>query len=528
MTRPVLLVVILALSIITTTTVAGVFLHFSSLSQPSAVRVLSSPLLTPMGSDVVGHMVVSTTGASGVLERVVVIDKDGENWIAYPNLSLPSGQSVPVEFVLPNATDDFPVGFRYTGIIISDLGTTYTTFACVIVSTSWGNVPEWSQFMHDAQNTGYAGGYTPISFNRQIWRVQVADSPLDVKGGPILTHNGVVVVVEEEGTSGSQPRVYLIDPSTGDVINTFALEWAGDPTFAPVAAFGLIFFATEDYVLAVDPVGSEVVWSVSSDEIGDKIMLKPDSSLPYFGYLGIYDDRLLMYTLYFNGSSSKPYKPAVVCFDAHSGAILWEVTLGNGYYSSGFHANSPVVADGAIWFVDWYGYVWGINIDDGSLRMSLYTGRPIAQWTGAAYYNGFLFYIDTNYYLNAIDTIVPEVAWRQSIGYTVSSPVVALDKVFAASNSYVYAFDYRNGELQWKRPVNNLNTPFIVANGYVYVVCASQWLYIFNADTGEEVFRYQYGWFTDWQNIAWSTSLFLYDGNIYYIDYSGGLHAITE
>ena len=67
-----------------------------------------------------------------------------------------------------------------------------------------------------------------------------------------------------------------------------------------------------------------------------------------------------------------------------------------------------------------------------------------------------------------------------------------------------------------------------MANGYVYAVCASTWLYIFNASTGEQLFTTQYGWFTNWENIAWSTCLFLYDGTIYYIDYNGGLHAITE
>ena len=528
MTRPVLLVVVLALSLITTTAVAGVFLRYSAFSEPHALRVLSSPLLTPSGSDVLGHLVVSVSGKGCVLEKIILIDKDGDSWEVSINKVLPSGSSVPIKFVVEGAADDFPVGFDYTGILISDAGTTYTVFASTIMTTSWGSVPEWSQFMHDAQNTGYAGGYTPTSINRQVWRVQLADSPLDVKGGPILTHNGIVAVVEEDGPNGPQPHVYLIDPSTGDVINSFALEWAGDPTFGPVAAFGLVFFATEDYVLAVNPVTGEVVWNVSSEEIGDKYMLKPDSSLPYFGYLGIYNDKLLMYTLYFDSAVSRPYKPAALCFDAHTGDILWKIALGEGYWGSGFHANSPAIADGTMWFVDWYGYVWGINIDDGSVRMELYTGKPIQQWTGPAYYNGYLYYIDTNIEVVAIDTSVPEVVWTYGIGYTVSSPAVALDKVFAASNSKIFAFEYKTGDLIWSQSVNNLNTPFIVANGYVYAVCASNWLYIFDANTGEQLYAYQYGWFTDWQNIAWSTCLFLYDGTIYYIDYSGGLHAITE
>jgi len=527
MTRPVLLVVVLALSLITTTAVAGVFLRYSAFSEPRALRILSSPLLTPSGSDVLGHLVVSVSGKGCVLEKIILIDKDGDSWEVGINKVLPSGSSVPIKFVVEGAADDFPVGFDYTGILISDAGTTYTVFASTIMTTSWGSVPEWSQFMHDAQNTGYAGGRTPTNINMQLWRVKLADSSQDILGGPILTHNGIVAVVEEEGPNGPQPRVYLIDPSTGDIKNSFALEWAGDPTFGPVAAFGLVFFATEDYVLAVDPVTGKTAWSVSSGEIGYEYKLKPDSSQFCSGYLGIYNDKLLMYTLYKGCYDGEGFKPAVLCFDALTGNILWKMAFGDGYRRAEPQVYFPAIAEGAIWFVDWYGTVWGINANDGSIILSFSTEKPIRNLTSPAYYHGYLFYIDINNEIVVINTSMPEVVWTYKFDKTVSSPVVAMDKVFTASKSTIFAFNYTTGKLLWSQQIKKLNSPLIVANGYVYAICKEK-LYIFDAKNGNKLCEYPYTNLPNQESIAPSTCPFLYNNIIYFIGKKGGLFAITE
>ena len=210
----------------------------------------------------------------------------------------------------------------------------------------------------------------------------------------------------------------------------------------------------------------------------------------------------------------------VIAFDAETGRIRWQRTIGPS-------ESSPLFARNTVYVGDWSHNVYAFTASTGNLRWHYHAGGLIKgaiAWSGNRVFFGSY---DTHVY--ALDARTGKQVWRASsqprIGRTgtfYANPAVAYDRVYlGATDGKMYSYGATSGKLRW----SNGTGDFIYSSAAVWrrnVMVGSYdgTFYSFDAATGDVRWRFHAG-----GKISGSPSVI--DGIVYFSTLSGRTYALN-
>ena len=211
----------------------------------------------------------------------------------------------------------------------------------------------------------------------------------------------------------------------------------------------------------------------------------------------------------------------VIAFDAETGRIRWQRTIGPS-------ESSPLFADGMVIVGDWSHDIYAFTAASGNLRWHFKAGGlvkgAISQSGNRVYFGAY----DTHVY--ALDLHTGKQIWRASsqprIGRTgtfYANAAVAYGRVYiGATDGKMYSFGATTGKLRWSNGTGDfIYSSAAVWRGNVLVGSYDGYFYSFDAATGDVRWRFHAG-----AKISGSASVI--DGIVYFSTLSGrtfGLNA---
>ena len=198
---------------------------------------------------------------------------------------------------------------------------------------------------------------------------------------------------------GAGPALYCVDIETHNELWNFSTT--GTVSTTPAVDDGIVYFATESRIYAVNMAGAEV-WSQS---------LKGTISSPAISNGKIYI-----------GDKDKK----INCINANNGTTIWSQTIGGSCLSS------PVVANGMVYTAANYakGTVYGFDAETGDLKWTYDTNEyNMAQ---PAVSDGILFIGSDSGYLYAFRDPIPEGDLNLDWAVTVTDAFIALQMAVGA------------------------------------------------------------------------------------------------
>ena len=211
----------------------------------------------------------------------------------------------------------------------------------------------------------------------------------------------------------------------------------------------------------------------------------------------------------------------VIAFDAETGRIRWQRTIGPS-------ESSPLFADGMVIVGDWSHDIYAFTAASGNLRWHFKAGGlvkgAISQSGNRVYFGAY----DTHVY--ALDLHTGKQIWRASsqprIGRTgtfYANAAVAYGRVYiGATDGKMYSFGATTGKLRWSNGTGDfIYSSAAVWRGNVLVGSYDGYFYSFDAATGDIRWRFHAG-----AKISGSPSVI--DGVVYFSTLSGrtfGLNA---
>ena len=211
----------------------------------------------------------------------------------------------------------------------------------------------------------------------------------------------------------------------------------------------------------------------------------------------------------------------VIAFDAETGRIRWQRTIGPS-------ESSPLFADGMVIVGDWSHDIYAFTAASGNLRWHFKAGGLVkgamSQSGNRVYFGAY----DTHVY--ALDLHTGKQIWRASsqprIGRTgtfYANAAVAYGRVYiGATDGKMYSFGATTGKLRWSNGTGDfIYSSAAVWRGNVLVGSYDGYFYSFDAATGDIRWRFHAG-----AKISGSASVI--DGVVYFSTLSGrtfGLNA---
>jgi outer membrane protein assembly factor BamB len=211
----------------------------------------------------------------------------------------------------------------------------------------------------------------------------------------------------------------------------------------------------------------------------------------------------------------------VIAFDAETGRIRWQRTIGPS-------ESSPLFADGMVIVGDWSHDIYAFTAASGNLRWHFKAGGlvkgAISQSGNRVYFGAY----DTHVY--ALDLHTGKQIWRASsqprIGRTgtfYANAAIAYGRVYiGATDGKMYSFGATTGKLRWSNGTGDfIYSSAAVWRGNVLVGSYDGYFYSFDAATGDIRWRFHAG-----AKISGSASVI--DGVVYFSTLSGrtfGLNA---
>ncbi|CAD6491053.1 MAG: Outer membrane protein assembly factor BamB [Candidatus Argoarchaeum ethanivorans] len=323
-------------------------------------------------------------GVSIVGERVYVATCPPMG--AYSNLGL---------FCLNNSTGEIlwrnqlgGMGGRSTPAISGDrifVGSCTGDLYCVNASDG---ATIWHETIETSPNW-YETGDSPLVYEDKVFISGFSDGTLhafDFDGNELwnVTTGGGIGSYTSPAASdgriffaGGDPALYCVNISDHSILWRF--NTSDDVTTTPAIKDGVVFFATESRMYAVDMEEGEM-WNCS---------LTVTFSSPAVAYGNVYI-----------GSDEKRF----YCFNASNGDEVWNRSVNDVIRSS------PAVADGTVYFGTntGHGTVYALDATDGTLRWSYDTGNYIMSSPSIS--DGILFIGSDTGYLYAFGT--PDRFWK--------------------------------------------------------------------------------------------------------------------
>ncbi|XGI83519.1 PQQ-binding-like beta-propeller repeat protein [Halorutilales archaeon Cl-col2-1] len=352
-------------------------------------------------------------------------------------------------------------------------------------STSSGTVPSddpsaWSQFQHDAANTGYISYGTEDSLT-DTWSYPTRGS---LVSSPAVA-DGRVFFGSKDGS------LYAVDSETSETAWSYSTR-AGIAS-SPAAVGDRVYVGSNDGSLyAVDAESGDRIWEHSTD--GGVV-----SSPAVVGG-----------TVFFGSRDASLY-----AVDAESGDRLWS-------YETGFDVvSSPAVVGGTVFFGSRDASLYAVDAESGDRLWRYETGEPVnsspAAVDGTVYFGG----LDSNLY--AVDADTGEETWRKSTdGQIRSSPAVDVedDRIYVSSldrRLYCLTLD---GDEVWTYDARSQMRPSpAVTRNTVYVGDSDGVLHAVDAESGDRVTTHSLG-----ERIISSPAVV--EGSLYVGDDSGELHSL--
>ena len=278
--------------------------------------------------------------------------------------------------------------------------------------------------------------------------------------------------------------------------------------FPPVIAYGKIYIVNnKGVVFALSEARGKLLWtyhsrrcSAASPAVGNHLVFVALLNKPPCNAS--------------NGADGK-----VIAFDAETGRIRWQRTIGPS-------ESSPLFARDLVFVGDWSHNVYAFTASTGNLRWHYHAGGLIK---GAITLSGNRVYFgsyDTHVY--ALDARTGKQVWRASsqprIGRTgtfYANPAVAYGRVYlGATDGKMYSYGARSGKLRW----SNGTGDFIYSSAAVWrrnVLVGSYdgTFYSFDAATGDVRWRFNAG-----GKISGSPSVI--DGIVYFSTLSGRTYGL--
>ena len=249
--------------------------------------------------------------------------------------------------------------------------------------------------------------------------------------------------------------------------------------FPPVIAYGRIYIVNNrGEVFSIDERTGKVVWkhpthrcSAASPAVGRQLVFVALLNKPPC-----------------NASHGKDGR--VIAFDAKTGRVRWQQTIGPSESSPLFAGNVVVVGD-------WSHYVTAFSTTTGARRWRFKSGGQIkgamALAGGRVYFGSY----DTHVY--ALDVRTGKKVWRASsqprIGRTgtfYANPAVAYGRVYlGATDGKMYSYGARSGKLRWSNGTGDfIYGSAAIWRGNVLVGSYDGTFYSFDAATGDVRWRF--------------------------------------
>jgi outer membrane protein assembly factor BamB len=280
--------------------------------------------------------------------------------------------------------------------------------------------------------------------------------------------------------------------------------------FPPVIAYGRIYIVNNaGTVFALNESRGKAVWkyrthrcSAASPAVGDHLVFVSLLNKPPC-------------------NASHGVDGKVIAFDAETGRIRWQRTIGPS-------ESSPLLADNMVIVGDWSHDVYAFTAASGNLRWHFKAGGlvkgAISQSGNRVYFGAY----DTHVY--ALDLHTGKQVWRASsqprIGRTgtfYANPAIAYGRVYiGATDGKMYSFGATTGKLRWSNGTGDfIYSSAAVWRGNILVGSYDGTFYSFDAATGDIRWRFHAG-----GKISGSSSVI--DGVVYFSTLSGrtfGLNA---
>ena len=298
-------------------------------------------------------------------------------------------------------------------------------------------------------------------------------------------------------------------PSTNETLWTYTLGTRTNGK-QPTIADGRVYFGAFDGIYCLDATTSAFLWSyiISGTWLG---IFSAPAVADGRVYTGCNDGRVYCFNavtgaLIWNTAVLTNYFPShpvvdsgrvyiggadnllFFCLDAATGATLWTYpTHGNCYDCS------PAVADGFVYFTDsWGRTVYCLNAVTGAFKWT-YTLGYNGGWGSTAVVNGIVYLGSTDNRVIALDAGTGALVWSYTTGAEVyGSPAVVDGKLYIGSFDYnVYCLNAVTGAFIWSYKTSTAvcSSP-AVADGKVYIASYDGNLYCLNAATGAFIWSY--------------------------------------
>ena len=279
--------------------------------------------------------------------------------------------------------------------------------------------------------------------------------------------------------------------------------------FPPVIAYGRIYIVNNaGTVFALNESRGKAVWkyrthrcSAASPAVGDHLVFVSLLNKPPC-------------------NASHGVDGKVIAFDAETGRIRWQRTIGPS-------ESSPLLADNMVIVGDWSHDVYAFTAASGNLRWHFKAGGlvkgAISQSGNRVYFGAY----DTHVY--ALDLHTGKQVWRASsqprIGRTgtfYANPAIAYGRVYiGATDGKMYSFGATTGKLRWSNGTGDfIYSSAAVWRGNVLVGSYDGDFYSFNAATGEVRWKFHAG-----GKISGSSSVI--DGVVYFSTLSGRTYGLN-
>jgi len=305
--------------------------------------------------------------------------------------------------------------------------------------------------------------------------------------------NMIVAAVPKNATSGKIRVVANCDPDTTDVPFT-------------VSNKGAVYVAGNDgFVYAIDIASASVMWKVfisSSSNSGPAY----DNGIIYIGSTdpNHYDDNY-MYAL-----------------DAITGAEIWK-------FRSGPWEIIPTINQGVLYAGSYGKKFYALDQQTGQTLWTFDQASSDFRIGSATYYNGNIYTSNGDWYFYSLDASTGQLNWKTYLvaggnPAVVNGVVYTIGMDAALANSYLYALDAATGQVKWQKNIPDVNGSPTVVNGVVYIGTGSHRVFALNAETGQDIWQAEVGWWVQSAPIVAGDILYVTvgDGSLAAIDVASG------